>query len=129
MRRYSVTEAPRGTLLASIAEHIARDEHLNPDKTARIEAYRRAMLELENNADEARVPYFLFRVVDSAPHTYHVLEGSKDEVEAELQKYGKSRADAGGEPKARRFARALLELEAGTLEVQVEDVVYRVVEG
>lgn len=114
MRRYSVTEAPRDVLLATVAEHIARDEHLNPDKPGRIEAYRAALAELENHADEARVPYFLFRVVDSAPQTYHVLEGSKEEVAAEL--------------KAARYARALMWLESGNREFQVGDVLYRVVE-
>lgn len=54
--------------------------------------------------------------------------GTRDEIRAELDQYGSDRAQQGKPDKAREFARALADLEAGADEVRAGHAVYRVVE-
>ena len=58
---------------------------------------------------------------------YRVAEGTKGEVMAELDRYGKDRLQQGKEDKARQFARALADVEEGSTWVEVDGGVYRVV--
>lgn len=60
---------------------------------------------------------------------HSVLEDTRDQILAELDKLGRDRAD-GPHPrldKARQLAQALHAIEAGAVEVRVEHAVYRVV--
>lgn len=126
MRRYNVTEAPRPILTHELGELIRREEHLNPDRPDRAAAYARALQELEMGAPAATARHTEFRINDDLTTRYGVTEGTRAEILAELEEYGKSRADS--ELKAARYARALMYVQVGNDEVKVRDIVYRVVE-
>lgn len=128
MRRYNVTESSRQALIEMISEHIERDEHLNPDKPDRIAAFKRARTALEYDAVEVQARRMRYRVIEAAPSPHGVVEGAREEVAAELERYGSDRAQQGKEDKAARYARALHAVEAGALAVRVEGVLYRIVE-
>lgn len=128
MRRYSVTEAPRATLLDTITAHIERDEHLNPDKPHRIEAYRRARAALEYGAIEVQARGNRFRVIEAARPTYGVNEGSRAEIVAELEQYRADRQQQGKGEKADAIGLTLQALEAGAIAIRAEGTLYRVVE-
>ena len=130
MRRYAVTEAPRAILLHELAERIRREEHLNPDRPDRAAAYRRALAELEMGAPAAMARHTEFRVNEYCSSRYGVTEGSREELAAELDRYGKDRAQQGKVEKAQQIARALNTLTGGAdevSEVSVEGIVFRVV--
>jgi hypothetical protein len=129
MRRYSVTEAPRAVLLADLAERVRREQHLNPDRPDRAEAYQRAHAELSNSGTEAMARHTLFRVANFSASTYGVTEGTREEVLAELDRYGADRAQQGKEAKARRYAEAIAQVGKGAVEVEVDRIRYRIVEG
>lgn len=125
-RYHAVTEAPRADLMADLAERIIREEHLNPDRPDRAEAYRTALRILEGDATEVRARHTLFRVAEDAQTFYGLMEGTRAELIAELDRYGSDRHAHGKEDKAREFARAIGVLERGGEEVQVGRIVYRV---
>jgi hypothetical protein len=127
MRRYAVTERPRAELLTDLLERIRREEHLNPDRPDRAEAYRIAHQLLQGETTEVRARATLFRVAEYASAAYSVTEGTRAQLLAELDQYGADRAQQGKAEKAREFARALDELENGADEVRVGHTVYRVV--
>jgi hypothetical protein len=59
---------------------------------------------------------------------YGVAEGIREEILAELEQYGKDRAEQGKPEKAHEFARALMHIGKGAGEVMVGHTLYRVVE-
>lgn len=128
MRRYAVTEAPRAILQHELGERIRREEHLNPDRPDRAEAYRRALMELEMGAPAAMARRTEFRVNEYCTCRYGVTEGTRGEVAAEIDQYGDDRAQQGKVEKAKAIARALNSLGDGADEVRVEGIVFRIVE-
>jgi hypothetical protein len=60
---------------------------------------------------------------------YRVAEGTKDEVMAELDRYGRDRLQQGKQAVAEEFAEAWREVRDGATWVEVDGGVYRVVEG
>lgn len=128
MRRYAVTEAPRALLAHELAELIRREEHLNPERPERAEAYRRALAEIEMGAPATTARRTEFRVNEYCSSKYGVCEGSRTELAAEIDRYGADRAQQGKVEKAKAIARALNSLGDGAVEVRVEGVVFRVVE-
>lgn len=129
MRRYMVTEAPRPILIHELGELIRREEHLNPDRPDRAEAYRRALAELEMGAPSAWARRTHFILNEDHCARYGVAEGSIPELAALFEQAGKDRAEQGKRAKAQAIAEALVDLtERGCGAVRVEGVVYRVVE-
>lgn len=128
MRRYSVHEAPRAILAHELGELISLDEHLNRDKPERIEAWRRALAEIEMGAPVAMARRAEFRVNEECSSRYGVTEGTAAELIGELNEYHADRELQGKREKARQFAKARDAIENGANEVRVEHVVYRVVE-
>lgn len=126
MRRYAVTEAPRAILAHELAEFIRREEHLNPDRPERAEAYRRALMELEMGAPTAMARHTEFRVNDDCTRRYGVTEGSREEILAELERYAADRERQGKHVKADELRDAMLAVGEGAREVTVERTVYRV---
>lgn len=129
MRRYSVTEAPRAILTHELGELVRREEHLNPDRPDRAESYRRALTELEMGAPAAMARHTEFRINEGLCTRYGVSEGTREEVLAELDRYGADRAQQGKEAKARRYAEAIAQVGKGAVEVEVDRIRYRIVEG
>jgi hypothetical protein len=128
MRRYAVTEAPRTILVHELGELIRREEHLNPDRPERAEAYRHALAEIEMGAPAAMAWHTEFRINDECSSRYGVTEGTAAEIIGVLNEYHADRELQGKREKARRFADARDAIEGGDDKVRVEHVVYRVVE-
>lgn len=128
MRRYSVTEAPRAILGQELAELIRREEHLNPDRPERAEAYRRALEELEMGAPTATARRTEFRVNEDCSSRYGVLEATVQEIGNELERYAADREQQGKSVKAGEIRDAITAVGKGAREVRVEHIAYRVVE-
>ncbi len=60
---------------------------------------------------------------------YNVTEGPRDEIMAELDRYGSDRAQQGKPEKAQEFAAAMRNLELGEDTVRVGHTEYRVTGG
>jgi hypothetical protein len=59
---------------------------------------------------------------------YRVAEGTKDEIMAELDRYGRDRLQQGKQAVAEEFAEAWREVRDGATWVEADGGVYRVVE-
>ena len=130
MRRYNVTEAPRAILTHELAEHVRREEHLNPDRPDRAGAYRRALQEIEMGAPVATARRTEFRVNEEMIRRYGVCEGAPEEIINELTR---RHADDDGDLKRKfltsaELREAMMALGKGAREVQVDRVRYRIIE-
>jgi hypothetical protein len=128
MRRYNVTEAPRAVLTHELDEHIRREEHLNPDRPERADAYRQALQEIEMGAPAAMARRTEFRVNEESSSRYGVTEGSKREVLDELERYAADRTQQGKHKKAGELWDAATAIDGGLSGIRVDHVMYRVVE-